>query len=135
MPKKRDVLSSLNRDELSEAIDRFEVTVSDRRVKDQLVEALAASHKATLPTVLEAFSRDRLKELCRTLDLDDGGLEKAVLIERLASSAAPPAPVTTVIARAAPPSRSRATNGTDQPELPLSGQLTRVQLERYVWEI
>jgi type I restriction enzyme M protein len=133
MPKKRDVLAALTRDELSEAVDRFELTPDDRRVKDQLVETLAASHKATLPAVLEAFSRDRLKELCRTLDLDDGGREKAILIERMASSAVSPAPVTTGSARAVPPSRSRATNGTDQPELPLSGQLTRVQLERYVW--
>jgi type I restriction enzyme M protein len=133
MPKKRDVLASFTRDELSEAVDRFELTVGDRRVKDQLVEALAASHKATLPAVLEAFSRDRLKELCRTLDLDDGGREKTALIERLASPAAPPAPVTTGLARAVPASRNRTVNGTDQPEPPLTGQLTRDQLQRYVW--
>jgi type I restriction enzyme M protein len=131
MPKKRDVLVSFTRDELLEALDRLDLTVDDRRVKDQLVEALAASHKATLPAVLDSLSRDRLKELCRTLDLDDEGREKAVLIERLAGSAGPTPLVTT--ARATPPSRNRATNGTDQPELPLTGQLTRVQLERYVW--
>ena len=44
---------------------------------------MAASKKATLTEVLPAFSRDRLKELCRKLGIDDGGKEKAVLAERI----------------------------------------------------
>jgi len=133
MPKKRDVLAALTRDELSEAVDRFELTPDDRRVKENLVEALAASHKATLSAVLEPLSRDRLKELCRTLDLDDGGREKAVLIERLASATVLSAPTAAAVIHPVPASRSRVPDGTDEPELPVSGQLTRDQLQRYVW--
>ena len=46
MPTKRDVLSQLSRDELVAAADQFDVTVADRRVKDQLVDAVASSKKA-----------------------------------------------------------------------------------------
>ena len=35
-----------------------------------------------LAGVLEGLSRDRLKEVCRALDLDDSGREKVVLIDR-----------------------------------------------------
>jgi type I restriction enzyme M protein len=84
MSRKRDVLEQLKREELVWAVDRFELTVVDRRVKGDLVKALAKSHKAGLTEILAALSRDRLKEICRALDLDDSGREKAVIIGRLA---------------------------------------------------
>src|SRR5688500_17194954 len=84
MPRKRDVLESLKRDELQAAADRFDVPVRDRRVRDDLIDALASSRKAGLAGILEDLSRYRLKEICRALDLDDSGREKAVLIDRLA---------------------------------------------------
>jgi type I restriction enzyme M protein len=84
MPKKHDVLEILKRDELLAAADRLDVSVRDRRVRDDLIDALAASRQAGLAGILEGLSRDRLKELCRALDLDDSGREKAVLIDRLA---------------------------------------------------
>jgi type I restriction enzyme M protein len=84
MPRKRDVLENLKRDELIAAADRFDVPVRDRRVRDDLIEALAASRKAGLPGILEDLSRNRLKEICRALGLDDYGREKAPLIDRLA---------------------------------------------------
>lgn len=86
MPSKREVLAQLTRDELSAAANTFQLTVQDRRVRDQLVEAIAASKKATLAAVFHEFSRDRLKELCRGLGLNDGGKEKAVLVERLSGA-------------------------------------------------
>ena len=51
--------------------------------------------KATVAAILGDLKRDRLKELCRALGLDDGGREKAVIIERLGgrSPAARSAPV------------------------------------------
>lgn len=90
MPRKRDVLEVLKRDELLAAADRFDVSVRDRRVRDELIEALASSRKAGLAVILESLSRDRLKEVCRALDLDDSGREKAVIIDRLAGRDSPP---------------------------------------------
>ena len=42
MSQKRDVLDQLKRDELLAAVDRFALEVSDRRVREGLVDALAA---------------------------------------------------------------------------------------------
>ena len=83
MPSKRDVLGHLSRDELVAAVDQFELVVADRRVKDQLFEAVASSKKASLGEILGGFSRDRLKEVCRALGLDDAGKDKATLVDRL----------------------------------------------------
>jgi hypothetical protein len=87
MPGKRDVLHLLSRDELISVADAFEVWVEDRRAKDSLVNAVAASKKATLVAFLPNLSRDRLKELCRALDLDDSGREKSALVDRLLKQA------------------------------------------------
>ena len=63
MSRKRDVLEELKLDELRAAVDRFELPVVDRRVKGDLVEALAGSRKAGIAAILGDLSRDRLKEL------------------------------------------------------------------------
>ncbi len=65
--------------------------VADRRAKAGLVEAVTLSRKAALPAVLEPLARDRLKELCRELGLQDAGREKAVLIARLCGTPPPSA--------------------------------------------
>jgi|SRR5579883_2692142 len=83
MPTKRRVLELLTRPELQAVVDRYDLAVDDRRVKDQLVDAAASSRKVPLAEVLADFARDRLKDLCRELGLDDGGREKASLVERL----------------------------------------------------
>ncbi len=84
MPRKRQVLEKLKRAELIAGVKRFELQVADRRVRDLLVEALMSSRRVVLAELLGELKRDRLKELCRALDLDDGGREKAVIIDRLA---------------------------------------------------
>jgi type I restriction enzyme R subunit len=60
MPQKRDVLTHLTRDELVAITDAFDLPVNDRRVKDQLIEAIASSHKATLATILAGNMRKAL---------------------------------------------------------------------------
>ena len=47
------------------------------------METVAGSKRATLAELLPDLSRDRLKELCRALGLEDGGREKSVIVERL----------------------------------------------------
>jgi len=106
MPTKRDVLAHLSRDELLAIVDRFELALPDRRAKEKIIEAVASSHKATLPEILAGYSRDRLKELCRAVGVDDSGKEKAGIIERLAgakhAAEAPPPSAQAATAPAAP---------------------------------
>ena len=83
MPTKRAILAELTRDELRINVDYYELEVEDRRVKTQLVDALARSREAPLDEILQDLSRDRLKELCRAFDLDDSGRKKADLAARL----------------------------------------------------
>jgi type I restriction enzyme M protein len=130
MPSKRDVLSVLTRDELLSIVDRFELSPPDRRAKDGLIEALAASKKATLADVLPELSRDRLKELCRTLNLDDSSREKSALVERLTGTkGSEPAPASM--------KNGSSPNGAGKPmeqvELQLGEKLTVDRLERYLW--
>ena len=122
MPSKRAVLEALTRNELLDLVERWGLTVKDRRVREQLVEAVA-SKEAFLPAVLAEFPRDRLKELCRDLGLDDGGREKSALVGRLVGADATGGKthtassiVATVAAEPAPDSK-----------------LTRDQLEGYLW--
>jgi hypothetical protein len=67
MPTKRDVLSLFSRGELLAVVDRFELPVADRRVKDQLLEAIAPSKKASVDEAPADCARDGMKELCRAL--------------------------------------------------------------------
>ena len=83
MPTKRAILAELTRDELRTNVDYYELEVEDRRVKTQLVDALSRLRQASLDEILQDLSRDRLKELCRALDLDDSGRKKADLAARL----------------------------------------------------
>jgi len=86
MPSKREILALLNRDELLGIVDQFGLEVPSRRAKDGLVEATAASKKATPPELLPGLTRDSLKALCQGLGLDDSGRDKASLIDRLVSA-------------------------------------------------
>jgi type I restriction enzyme M protein len=132
MPSKRDVLSQLLREELISVVERFELEVADRRKKDDLLEAVAASKKATLADVLPDFSRERLKELCAALGLDDGGREKAILIERLVGTGK-------ASAEAARPEPTAKANGNGKAasaqvvDLAPGEKLTREKLEGYLW--
>ena len=135
MPTKRQVLEVLNRNELLAIAERYELEVADKRVATQLVDAAASSRKVVLADVLAEFARDRLKELCRELRLDDGGREKGPLMERLVSlnaeMAKPDVPHTNgaraqgLKADGPPPS--------DAVEITPGEKLTRPKLEGYLW--
>lgn len=98
MPLKRSILDELTIDELRASFDQYELEVDDRRVRVQLVDALARSRRARIDDILHELSRDRLKQLCRAFGLDDTGRAKAELVGRLtgsADAAEPPHPATT----------------------------------------
>ncbi len=126
MPSKRDVLALLSRDELLAVVDKFDLSPPDRRAKDGLVETVAASKRATLAELLPDLSRDRLKELCRSLGLDDGGREKTLLIDRLTGArGASETP--------SPRSNGAARSSTPPVEIAPDDKLTTDKLEGYLW--
>ncbi len=92
MPKKREILNLLGRTELQSFAERYELEVADRRVKGNLVDALASSKKARLNGMLETLPRATLKDICRSLDFDDSGREKLVLVERILAGDKPRGP-------------------------------------------
>ena len=126
MPAKRAILSTLTRHELRTSIDAFGLHVDDRRVKAQLVEALARSRKARVHHILQELSRDRLKELCRGFALDDSGQTKKDLVARLVA----PSP-TPKLAGRSPPSAGPPP-ATESPDL-VADTLSVAQLEQYLW--
>ena len=136
MPTKRAVLAELTRAELRANLDHYELTVDDRRVTAQLVDALARSRKARLDEMLLRLSRNRLKELCRVFGLDDAGRKKADLVARLVGpAAASPASESPNAASRddggiAPPAASRAAAETPEPPADV---LSVAQLEQYLW--
>lgn len=124
MPTKREVLAALGRDDLLACLDQYGLEVRDRRVKDDLVDALASSRKARIDEMLPTLSRESLKDACRALGLDDSGREKTVLVERLVNGSASDA-------GALP---SKTTNGSANGGVEITeGKLTTDQLERYLW--
>ncbi len=126
MPTKRQVLETLNRNELLALVDLHELAVEDRRVRDQLVDAAAGSRKVVLADAFAKFSRDRLKELCRELGLDDGGREKAQLIERLTGASGKAEPTN---------GKASGSNGAAAKSVDLVPweKLTLEKLEGYLW--
>ncbi len=91
MPGKRSILDQLAPEELRDSLDRYELEVADRRVRAQLVDALARSRRARIADILYELSRDRLKQLCQAFDLDDTGRAKAELVGRLTGTLNEPA--------------------------------------------
>jgi type I restriction enzyme M protein len=135
-PTPRQVLELLTRDELLDLIDHYSLAVSDRRQKALLVGRLEEEGPA-LSELLAGFSRDRLKEICRALGLDDSGREKAAIVARIAGAAS--------VAEAAPKAsgekagRAKGAGGKgnggagDALEITAGAKLTIGALERYLW--
>lgn len=83
MPTKRLVLEMLSLKELQDIASTYDLEVGDRRVRALLVDAAGHSRKVSLADVLGSYPRDRLKEICRFLDLPDNGKEKAQIVDRI----------------------------------------------------
>lgn len=83
MPSKREIIEQLKREELQQLVDAFDLDVRDRRVKDDLVDVLVRAKRARLTEILGALPRDRLKDICFALGLDDSGREKSLIIDRI----------------------------------------------------
>ena len=125
MPTKRAILAQLTATELRTNVDRYDLDVDDRRVKSQLVAALAGARKARLDELLPELSRNRLKELCGAFSLDDSGRKKADLVARLLA----PAPVLKIGRGQAPPAVSRPVAETPVPPAETQGATTGHEAE------
>ena len=130
MPTKRAILDQLTAKELRAEVDSHDLRVDDRRVKTQLVDALAGSRKVRLDDVLLELSRNRLKELCRAFGLDDSGRRKADIVARLVgtgteSKSDGPQAKPTAARRATP----RPAAGTASPNTGAQGAITGHEAE------
>jgi len=83
MPTKLKVLQQLGQSELQWIAESHDLAVADWRRLDDLIDAVRVLSKAKLVDALQAFDRDRLKQMCRRLDLDDTGKMKLELAERI----------------------------------------------------
>ena len=83
MPTKRSILGNLTTRELRTAVDDHELVVDDRRVRAQLIDGLARSRRVRIDEILETLKRDRLKKMCRALDLDNSGRAKTEIVARI----------------------------------------------------
>jgi hypothetical protein len=70
MPTIRAILGQFSRDALLRVLDAYDLRVSDRRVKDQLVDALAVFPEAQGKDILLAFPRARLSRARMTTGPD-----------------------------------------------------------------
>ena len=132
MPAERAILSALTSRELRAGVDRYALAVADRRVKAQLVDALARAREVRITAMLQDLSRDRLKELCRAFDLDDSGRRKADIAARLTA----PVPAARRVRPAAPPAASHASRPAPDPgaaPAPAADILSVAQLEQKLW--
>ena len=87
MPTERAILAELTADDLREYVEYYELDVADRRVKAQLIDALAECEKARIEEMLDDYYMDTLKSLCRTFGIRPSGRRKPELIALLAYTA------------------------------------------------
>ncbi|MFO1052218.1 MAG: class I SAM-dependent DNA methyltransferase [Planctomycetota bacterium] len=133
MPSRNDLLERLTRDELLVLADRYFLPVADRRSRDAAIAALTTG-KVPAHALLGDLPRDRLKELCRALDLDDSGREKALLIDRLVAESPSPARPSSGRGREAGTAAPATTSpGSAQSPQPSAKFLTQADLERHLW--
>jgi len=91
-PDKRAVLGTLTVKRLGGLCDTFELERPGSARKDDLMDLLARSKRASFEAVLAELKRDELKEICRAHGLDDAGKEKEPLIARILGRESAPEP-------------------------------------------
>ena len=82
-PDKRGALDCLARPRLFEIAAVFELDASGRLKKDEIIDVIARSHRASFEAVLDQLRREELKDICRAHGLADGGKEKTALRDHI----------------------------------------------------
>ncbi len=81
--RQRDALGVLTKPRLLEIAADLGLGLPGRLLKSELINTIAASPRAPFPRILELLKRDELKAICRSVELDDSGREKAVIADRI----------------------------------------------------
>lgn len=83
MAAAHEILNLLSRADLLAIAERFEVSLPERRRRAVIIDELVPALQDRLEEALLTLPRETLKKLCRELDLDQRGREKAILVARL----------------------------------------------------
>ena len=83
MPTERAILAKLTAADLQEYVNYYELEVADRRVKAQLIDALAECEEARIEEMLIDYKMVGLRALCRAFSITPSGRSKAGLIALL----------------------------------------------------
>ena len=86
MPSKRAILLELTPQELRASADLFDLKGFACQTKEEIVDALEASRKASIADILENLPQSRLKELCLECGLSNAGARKADISARIVGS-------------------------------------------------
>jgi type I restriction enzyme M protein len=66
---KRCILEVLHRDDLLSLVQEYDLEVADKRVRQNLIDALVRSRTVRMQDILSGYSRDYLKSICEALEL------------------------------------------------------------------
>jgi type I restriction enzyme M protein len=128
--KRRSALEQLSRDRLTSLSDHFGLSVGDRRVAENHINALVRSRSVDFGELLGLLKREELQAICEALGMERGGRDKEALVQRILAEASAPSPT-------AADDRSRGNSQVaavrSALDLPTTGKLTVDQLERYLW--
>lgn len=133
MVTKRAIFEQLTAEELRVIVDQYALDVEDRRARGVMVDAIVASRKVDVAASLADLSRERLKEICRKLDVDDSGRDKATLVTRLLGASASKVNGTTPSNGVNGASTHGASEAAILVDIAPDQKLTVEQLERYLW--
>lgn len=73
MSPKREILAELTSQELRANVDLYDLKVGDRRVKDQLVDALARSRRVKIEGILQSLSPERMRMVAQAVAANGSG--------------------------------------------------------------
>ena len=90
MTLQHQALSRLEHHELTAVLNASGLEVADRLDYDSVLASLDGLAPEDLVRALGCLKRDRLKQLCRELGIDDGGRQKAAIASRLLTTPVDP---------------------------------------------
>ena len=96
-PDKRAALGILTVKRLGGLCDTFELGRPGGARKDDLIELLVRSKRASFEAILAELKREELKEICRAHGLDDAGKEKEPILARILGRESAPEPAQPVL--------------------------------------
>jgi type I restriction enzyme M protein len=129
---KRTALDVLTVKRLARVCDAFELDRVGLTRKDDLVDRLAHSKRASLARILDMLNRQELKEICRAHELDDSGKETAKIAARILGDV-PPATDTADAPKPPKPARLSRSAQPEKPPEPAAERNGSLGFEDKLW--